>query len=134
MQTIQPGLEAETSEIVTLESTAASHDKDLVAAYSTPALVGLMETAAHRAIQPHLPNGQTSVGIEIHVKHLAATPIGGHVRARAVITKMEGSTIHLALEAWDDVEKIGEGTHVRFVVDQERFYKRFETKRAKMHL
>lgn len=134
MQTIQPGLEAETNEIVTLESTAASHDKDLVAAYSTPALVGLMETAAHRAIQPHLPNGQTSVGIEIHVKHLAATPVGGHVRARAVITKVEGSTIHLALEAWDDVEKIGEGTHVRFVVEQERFYKRFETKRAKMNL
>lgn len=134
MQNIQPGLEGESNQIVTLELTAASHEPDLVAAYGTPALVALMETAAHHAVQPHLPNGQTSVGIEIQVKHLAATPVGGNVRARAVITAVEGPTIHLQLEAWDDVEKIGEGTHTRFVVDQERFYKRFEQKRAKMNL
>ncbi|MCC7164894.1 MAG: thioesterase family protein [Anaerolineae bacterium] len=134
MENIHPGLEGESSQIVTLELTAASHDPSLVAAYGTPALVALMETAAHYAVQPHLPPGQTSVGIEIQVKHLAATPVGGKVRARAVVTNVEGSTIQLALEAWDDVEKIGEGTHTRFVVDQERFYKRFEQKRAKMNL
>ena len=94
MENIQLGLEGEASEIVILELTAASHDPNLVAAYGTPALVALMETAAHRAIQPHLPSGQTSVGVEIHVKHLAATPVGGHVRARAVVTKVEGSMIH----------------------------------------
>lgn len=134
MENIHPGLEAESSEIVTLELTAASHDSELVAAYSTPALVGLMETAAHHAVQPHLPSGQTSVGVEIHIKHLAATPVGGRVRARALVTQVEGAMIHLQLEAWDDVEKIGEGVHTRFVVERERFYKRFEQKRAKMNL
>ncbi|MBI4673654.1 MAG: thioesterase family protein [Chloroflexi bacterium] len=134
MENIHSGLVAETSEIVTHALTAASHDSGLVAAYSTPAMVGLMETAAYQATQPHLPAGQTTVGVEIHIKHLAATPVGARVRARAEVTQVEGAMIHYKVEAWDAVDKIGEGTHVRFVVDAERFYKRFETKRAKMTL
>jgi predicted thioesterase len=132
MENILPGLVGETSQVVTQELTAAAHDSGLVAAYSTPALVGLMEGAAYRATQPHLPAGQTTVGIEINVKHLAASPPGARVRARAEVTQVDGPTVHYKIEAWDDVEKIGEGTHVRFIVDEARFYKRFEAKRAKM--
>jgi predicted thioesterase len=130
MATIETGLVGESSEIVTPEMTAASHGSGLVAAFSTPALVALMEGAAFQATRPLLPPGQTTVGIHVDVKHLAATPVGMRVRARAELTRVEGRRLEFKVEAWDDVDKIGEGTHARMIVDEGRFYERFENKRA----
>lgn len=129
MNEIQVGLFGETTEFVTLENTAARWGSGMVAGFSTPALVALMENAAFAATSDLLPKGQTTVGVEVKIKHLAATPVGMHVRARAELTQIEGRKLYFAVQAWDDVEKIGEGTHVRFVVDLERFEKRFRDKR-----
>ncbi len=128
MTEIKLGLVGETKLIVTEQVTAAAYSSGLVAAFATPAMVGLMENASVNAIQKHLPAGQTSVGTEISVKHLAATPMGLNVRARAEVTGVEGRRVIFKVEAWDDHEKIGEGTHQRMIVDEARFNERIKGK------
>ncbi|HZQ05489.1 MAG TPA: type II toxin-antitoxin system PemK/MazF family toxin [Anaerolineae bacterium] len=125
------GLVGEANDLVTAENTAARWGSGMVAGFSTPAMIGLMETAAFNATKVVLPTTQSTVGIEVNIKHLAATPIGMHVRARAELERVDGRKLFFKVEAWDDVEKIGEGTHARFVVDLDRFEKRFEEKRAR---
>ncbi|OQY81161.1 MAG: hypothetical protein B6D41_20055 [Chloroflexi bacterium UTCFX4] len=125
------GLVGEAIQIVALEQTAAFWDSGLVAAFATPALVALLENAAFNAVRTALGEGQTTVGTELNIKHLAATPVGMTARARAEVIEHDGRKVVFKVEAWDDIEKIGEGTHTRFVVDLERFNQRFEEKRAR---
>ncbi len=123
------GLSGEAAERVTFENTAARWGSGMVAGFATPALVALMEHAAFNVTKDILPQGQTTVGVQVNIKHLAATPVGMRVRARAELVRVEGRKLFFNVEAWDDVEKIGEGTHARFIVDVERFQQRFEQKR-----
>ena len=92
-----------------------------MAVYATPALVGLMEKAAVKALEGHLPAGQTTVGGRIDVRHLAATPVGMRVHARAELVEIQGRKLTFRVEAWDEVDKVGEAAHERFIVDQEKF-------------
>lgn len=128
MGEIQTGLVGETSELVTAENTAARWGSGLVEGFSTPALVALMENAAFNATSALLPEGYTTVGVEVNVRHLAATPVGMTVRARATLTRVDGRKLSFAVQAWDDAEKIGEGTHERFIVDWNRFEQRMQDK------
>jgi fluoroacetyl-CoA thioesterase len=128
MGELVPGLVGESSEIVTEALTAAVYASGLVPAFATPALVGLMESAAFTATKSQLPPGQTTVGAEISIRHLAATPVGMQVRARAEVTRIDGRKIFFNVEAWDDVEKVGEGTHLRMIVDEAKFNERFSKK------
>ncbi|MCL4490030.1 MAG: thioesterase family protein [Chloroflexi bacterium] len=123
-----PGLVGEASEIVSDRVTAAAYGSGLVPSYATPAMIALMENASVEALKGRLEPGQTSVGIEVNVKHLAATPVGLRVRARAEVTAVDGRRISLKVEAWDEREKIGEGTHLRAVVDDARFKERLDQK------
>ncbi len=129
MEELKPGLVGETSELVTDKLTAASHGSGLVPAFATPAMIALMENASVAAIQKYLDAGQTSVGIEVNIKHLAATPVGMRVRARSEVTAVDGRRVSFTIEAWDDKEKIGEGTHARMIVDDARFKERLSLKK-----
>lgn len=131
MDNLSVGLVGESSERVTHELTAARWGSGLVASFATPAMIALMENAAFHATKSRLPETQTTVGVEVNVKHLAATPVGMTVRARAELLSLEGRKLVFRVEAWDNAEKIGEGTHTRFIVDLERFNTRFEQKRAR---
>jgi fluoroacetyl-CoA thioesterase len=122
------GMSGEVSCVVSGRDTAASLGSGLVEAFSTPSLVALMESASVAAIQPHLRGGQTSVGIEVDIKHLAPTPVGMQVRAQAKLLEIDGSRLRFRVEAWDDVEQIGEGYHVRAILDAARFDKRLKQK------
>ena len=106
-------MSGEARRVVREQDTAAKLGSGLASAYSTPSMVALMENASVAAIAPEMSVGQTSVGIEISVKHVAPTPVGMHVRARAVLLKIDGSRVKFKLEAWDDKERIGEGVHTR---------------------
>lgn len=128
MEELKVGLFAEASEFVTEQLTAASIKSGLVSAYATPAMTALMENASVLAIQKLLPKGQTSVGAEMCVKHLAPTPVGVRVRARAEVTAVDGRRVTFKVEAWDSKEKIGEGTHARVIVDAGRFRTKVENK------
>ncbi len=124
MDPLKPGLIGESTELVTDKLTAAFHGSGLVPAFATPAMIALMENASVAAIQKHLPVGQTSVGIEVSIKHLAATPVGLRVRARSEVITVDGRRVSFKVEAWDEREKIGEGIHTRAIVDDARFKER----------
>jgi len=129
MNDLMIGLNAEITLTVTEADTAANWGSGLVPVFGTPSLVGLMEAAAVKALDGHLPEGQTTVGGHIDVHHLAATPVGMQVRARAELTSIDGKKLTFQIEAWDEVEKIGEALHERFVIDTEKFIARAQAKR-----
>jgi predicted thioesterase len=99
--------------------------------YGTPMMIYLMEVAAGDAIQKYLPEGWVSVGVVVNVKHLAATPVGFTVTAKAEVVSVSDSTVTFTVEAHDGVEKIGEGTHVRAPIELARFEKRVKSKPVK---
>ena len=125
---LQPGLSAELKITVGEAETAAILGSGSISVYATPALVALMENAAVRALEGHLPPGHTSVGIQIDVRHLAATPVGMQVRASAELTEVQGRKLGFRIEAWDEVELVGEASHVRFVVNEEAFMTKVNAK------
>ena len=129
MSELIPGLSAELEHTVTDADTASKWGSGLVPVFSTPALVGLMESAAVKALEGHLQPGQTSVGGRIDVRHLAATPVGMQVRARAELVAVEGRKLTFKVQAWDAVELIGEADHERFVVDEAKFVARVAAKK-----
>jgi predicted thioesterase len=128
MERFAPGLTGEARSVVTEKDTAAHLGSGTVSVFGTPALVGLMEAAAVQALADSLPAGQTSVGAGIDVRHLAPTPVGMHVRARAELVGAEGRRLSFRIEAWDEVERIGEATHERMIIDAERFVTRASAK------
>ena len=129
MSELEAGLSAEIQHIVTADDTASRWGSGLVPVFSTPALVGLLESAAVAALSGHLREGQTSVGARLDVRHLAATPVGMQVRARAELAAGDGRKLTFKLQAWDELELIGEAAHERIVVDEARFLARVQAKR-----
>jgi len=125
---IPEGAEAERSQVVTEEMTVAYHHPDMPPVFGTPLMIYLMEVTASDAIEKYLPEGWVTVGVVVNVKHLAATPVGATVTAKAKVLSVDGHTVTFAIEAHDGVEKIGEGTHVRAIVEMERFLKRVNAK------
>ena len=91
---------------------------------ATPAMMALMENAAMLAVAPHLPEGSTTVGGHISASHIKPTPIGETVTATATVVKVDGKKIEFEVKAyWGDI-LLGEGTHLRFIVDREKFMSR----------
>lgn len=123
---ITVGLSGTARTIVTEALSANYMGSGSLYVYATPAMIALMEAAAVNAIDSLLGAERTSVGIEIAVKHLSATPIGESVVAQATVTAVEGKRVTFHVQAWDDRELIGEGTHVRYIVDTERFMARVQ--------
>lgn len=121
------GLVGEQTTTVTETLTAQTFGSGSLPVYATPALIALMEAASVAAINQLLPADQTSVGTSISIKHLAASALGQTIRARAEVTQIEGRQITFTVQAWDSKQLIGEGTHVRFIVDIERFMKRLSS-------
>jgi len=97
---------------------------------ATPVMINMMEAAALDAIENLLPPGHQSLGTHLNVGHYAATPVGMDLRASAVVTKVEGRTVEFRVEAFDDKERVGDGTHTRVVVNVERFDLRVQRKLA----
>lgn len=128
MTGITPGIHAELDISVSDAETATAYGSGLVPVYATPALVGLMESAAVKALEGRLPGGQTTVGVRIDVRHLAATPVGMRVRARAELVEVQERKLIFRIEAWDEVEQVGQATHERFIIDQEKFVGRANAK------
>jgi fluoroacetyl-CoA thioesterase len=95
---------------------------------ATPVMILAMENAALNAIKPFLEAGESAVGTQIDVRHLAATPVGHTIRAEAEVIKTEGKRIVLKVSASDETEEIGNGTHQRTVIDLQSFNQRLAEK------
>jgi predicted thioesterase len=122
---LEPGAVHEISRTVTPDITADAMGNRGVQVLATPHLIGLLENAAAGIINPTLPAGASSVGTLVEMRHLAATPVGMAVRARATLLETDGRRFLFQVEAWDAREKIAEGRHERFVVPNlEKFLER----------
>ncbi|GAB4325076.1 MAG: thioesterase family protein [Phototrophicales bacterium] len=128
MDKIKIGIKGTLETTVTPDKTARHLGSGGIDVFATPAMVALMEGAAVAAIDPLLPEGQASVGIDIHVKHLAATPLGKQVRAEAEVTGVDRRKVMFIVRAWDEHELIGEGEHIRFIIDLDRYIQRLAQK------
>lgn len=118
---ITAGMKGQVTTYVEREDTALEVGSGGLLVYSTPCMVALMEGAACEAIDAALPEDKTSVGIELAISHLAATPVGMDVRAEAELTAVEGNILTFSVIAYDEKGKIGEGTHKRAIVNSQRF-------------
>ncbi|MGB7540147.1 MAG: thioesterase family protein [Anaerolineales bacterium] len=128
MPNLTAGLTHEMSMTVTPERTAKHLETGTTAVLSTPSMVWLVEHAAQVLAQRHLPDGQTTVGAEVFVRHLAPTPLGMRVTAKVRIDEVDGRRIVFSAEVFDEKEKVGEGRHVRVIVDQKRFMEKVKGK------
>jgi len=118
---LTPGLTGEASATVTADRTARALGTGAVDVYSSAALVALLEAAAVAALADRLPDGQTTVGTRLDVRHLAPTPVGMAVRAQATLREVDGRRLVFDVEAWDAIERIAAGKHERFIVNRDRF-------------
>ncbi len=126
---LEPGQAATVEDVVTRGLTADALGNPGVTVFATPFVINLLEHAAHAVMVPHLAPGAASVGTAVDVRHLAATPPGMRVRARAILKETDGQRCLFEVEAWDEVEKIAEGRHERFMVtDLARFLERTAAK------
>ena len=125
---ITVGMKGQAESFVEREDTALEVGSGSILVYATPCMVALMEGAACEAISAALGEDQTSVGIELSVKHTAATPVGMDVRAEAEVTAVEGKIITFAVTAYDESGIIGQGTHQRAVVSTQKFLDRTYSK------
>jgi|UniRef100_A0A7C4Q3B2 predicted thioesterase len=126
---IEPGLKAEITITVQESDTARfSAGEGFPPVLSTPRLIGYLERTAHQALLPHLKENQGSVGSCVNIRHLAATPVGMQVRFCAELMEVDGRRLRFKVEAWDEVEKIAEGEHERFLIDRNRFDERLAEK------
>ncbi|MBI3705298.1 MAG: thioesterase family protein [Rhizobiales bacterium] len=104
-------------------------DAALPKVFATPMMVTAMENAALNAVRDYLDPGESAVGTQVNVRHLAATPAGHRVTAEAVVTKVDGRRIEFTVSARDETEEIGNGTHERMVVDMARIDRRLDSKK-----
>jgi len=118
------GLRGEATLIVSERETAAALGAGGVHVLATPMMINLMENAAWRAVQSQLAEGDTTVGMVVNVRHLAATPVGGHVTATAELVEIDGRRLVFQVSAHDDSGLIGDGTHERVIVHLARFLER----------
>ncbi len=118
------GMTGEAATLVVHENTAAAVGAGGVEVFGTPMMIALMENAAWGAVSDDLDQGYVTVGSLVNVKHLGATPLGQHVRAKAELIEIDGRRLVFKVEAFDEQKKIGEGTHERYVVNLERFMQR----------
>ena len=126
---LAPGLTATAETVVTPENCARAVGSGAVDVFATPMMIALMEEAAARAGASFLGEGETTVGTRVDVEHLAATPPGMKVRATAVLERVDGRRLLFRVEAFDDRERVGSGTHERVIVRMERFLQRAGEKR-----
>ena len=115
------GMKGEVSTLVEREDTACEVGSGSLLVYATPCMVALMEGAACEAISAAIPEEKTSVGIELAITHISATPVGLEVRAEAEITAVEKNILTYTVTAYDEAGKIGEGTHKRAVITAQKF-------------
>ena len=118
---ITVGMKGEVSTVVEREDTAKEVGSGSLLVYATPCMVALMEGAACEALGDALGEDKTTVGTELNIQHISATPVGLEVRAEAVVTEVDGKVITFEIHAFDEAGEIGKGTHKRVIVPVQKF-------------
>jgi predicted thioesterase len=127
-KTLRQGLTREETFIVEGEHAALHVGSGGSRVLATPWMIAFMERVTYRLLAEHLGEGESSVGVLVNVHHLAPTPIGTSVRVKVEVEALNKSQVTFTVGAWDQDEKIGEGSHQRVVIDEERFLRRVAAK------
>jgi fluoroacetyl-CoA thioesterase len=125
---IPVGVRGETQETVEFKHTLTAHDARLPPVYTTPDMIRLMETAGFLALQPYCEGDEISVGTSINIQHLAASGVGAHIQAEAVLESFDGRFYTLRVTARDDLQEIGRGTVGRAIVSMGKFVEKMKSK------
>jgi fluoroacetyl-CoA thioesterase len=123
---IVPGLSFTQTKKVKREDTAANYGSGFMEVFATPAMVAFMEHTSLMVVQPLLEKGFGTVGTTVNISHIKATPVGGNVECTAILVGVEGNSLTFHVKVFDETGKIGEGTHSRFIIDEDRFMKKFQ--------
>jgi predicted thioesterase len=123
---IPTGIKHHKEVVVTGNDSACVFGSGEVNVFATPALIALLESTALESIASHMPEGYTSVGSEVSLKHLKATPIGMKVTGESYLKSVHGRKIHFELHAWDERGYIGIGTHTRVIVEEKGFMEKLK--------
>lgn len=125
------GISASQTILVTQEKTAEAMGSGELPVFATPAMIALMENTAYKLVSAHLESGQGTVGTLMNVKHTAATPVGMEVTCEAKLIEIDRRRLVFSVCASDEKGPIGEGTHERFIIDNEKFLARVQAKRSR---
>ena len=131
MSELGRGVRGTQEELVTERNIASALGSGGLAVYATPCMITLMEYCAMESVKPYLPEGSSTVGTRLDVKHLAATPIGMKVRCETELIEIDRRRLVFLCRAYDDAGLIGEGTQERFIVDNAKFMEKTQAKIAK---
>lgn len=129
MELLKTGVKGRASATVTPDNTAVAYGSGGVNVFATPAMIGLMEKASLTSVEPLLESGMTTVGTRVDVQHQAATPIGMVVTAESELVEIEGKRLVFRVEARDEVEVVGRGTHERYIVPEQKFLNKAAAKK-----
>jgi fluoroacetyl-CoA thioesterase len=120
-EALKPGISFSLKKVVTYNDTAAFYGSGLHEVFSTPAMIALMEGTSVKVVEPYLNKDEGTVGTEVKVRHLKSTPVGMEVTCTAVLINVDDRRLTFSVEAYNENEKIGEGTHERFIINNTRF-------------
>jgi fluoroacetyl-CoA thioesterase len=134
LENVRLGMSAEKTVTVTPDMTVGHFVAHMPQVYATPIMILHMEMASGAAIASHLPAGFVSVGMNVKVRHLAATPVGRAVRAMSRVVQIDAKSVVFQVDAWDGDRKIGDGTHRRGIVNVLEFERRFGVRPLTMSL
>lgn len=121
IEELKVGITNKFEKVVTNDDTASKLGSGTLEVFSTPMMVALMECSAKDLVQPYLREGHSTVGIALNIKHIAATKVGKKVWAVSKLIEIDRKRLVFEIEAYDEDKKIGEGTHERFIVENEKF-------------
>lgn len=127
---LQPGLSLDLTFSVTPDLTAKTVGSGTLDVLATPIMIARMEQAAWTAVAPHLADGEGTVGTLMNVQHLSPTPVGIDVTCRAELVQVEGRRLVFQVSAWDARGPVGQGSHERAVIQNERFVEKAQKKLA----
>ncbi len=122
------GIKGLQSIVVTDKDTAACYGSGLIDVFATPAMIGLMEATAQQSVMPFLPEGCITLGTEVNIKHLKATPVGQKVTCNSELIAVDGRQLTFKLSASDEGGEIGNGRHTRVIVNKEKFIEKLKIK------
>lgn len=124
---LKEGISETREMVVTGNDTASRYGSGLIDVFATPAMIGLMEGTAQECVGKFLPEGFITLGIEVNIKHLKATPVGMKVRSEAILKEVDGKKLLFEVNAWDETGQIGSGTHTRFIVETKIFLEKLKS-------
>lgn len=127
---MEVGIKGKQTIVVTRDRTAEAMGSGTLPVYATPAMIAFMENTASNSVSGELAEGEGTVGTRIDVKHVSATPVGMEVTCETELVEVDRKRLVFAVKAFDGAGLIGEGTHERFIITNEKFMERAEGKKV----